>query len=100
MLLRFAPLYQNKLREQGAQDVVNRNKIKFEPYRDLVDQNFSQFNENNQGSYSQFENDEAPGAEYPNEDDSEDTETNKTPAIRNFMPQILPDDEIAKHINS
>ena len=93
-------MYQSKLREQGAQDVVNRNKIKFEPYRDLVDQDFSQFNENNQGSYSQFENDEVPGAEYPSEDDSEDTETNKTPAIRNFMPQILPDDEIAKHINS
>ena len=28
------------------------------------------------------------------------TETNKTSAIANFMPQILPDDEIAKAINS
>ena len=38
------PLYQNKLPEQGVQDIVNRNKIKFEPYGDLVDQAFSQFN--------------------------------------------------------
>ena len=39
------PLHQNKLQEQGLQDVVNRNKIKFKPYGDLVDQTFSQFNE-------------------------------------------------------
>ena len=30
----------------------------------------------------------------------QDTETNKTSAIANFMPQILPDNEIAKDINS
>ena len=83
-------MYQNKLQEQGVQDVVNRNKISFEPYCDLVDQAFSQFNENY----------EAPGAEYPSENDSEDTETNKASAIPNFMLQILPDDEIAKDINS
>ena len=41
-----------------------------------------------------------PEAEYPNENDSEDTETNTTCAIPNFMPQILPDDEIAKGINA
>ena len=94
---------QNKLQEQGVQDVVNRNKIKFEPYGYLLDQAFSQFNENsinNQDSHSQIENDEIPGTEYPNENDLEDTETNKTSAIPNFMPQILPDDEIAKGINS
>ena len=91
---------QNKLQEQGVQDVVNRNKIKF-GY--LLDQAFSQFNENsinNQDPHSQIENDEIPGTEYPNENDLEDTETNKTSAIPNFMPQILPDDEIAKGINS
>ena len=32
--------YQNKLQEQGLQDVVNWNKIKLEPYGDLVDQAF------------------------------------------------------------
>ena len=36
--------YQNKLHEQGLQDVVNRNKIKFEPYGDLVDQAFFFYN--------------------------------------------------------
>ena len=86
------PLYQNKLQEQGVQDVVNSNKIKFEPYGDLVDQVFSQFNENsinNQDPHSQIENYETPEAEYPNENDSEETETNKTSAIPNLMSQVL-----------
>ena len=30
------PFYQNKLQEQGVQDAVNKNKIKFEPYLDLI----------------------------------------------------------------
>ena len=80
---------QNKQREQGVQDVVNKNKIKFQPYEDLLDQSFSQFKENsinNQDPQSQIENDETPGAEYLNENNSEDTETNKTSAIPNFMP--------------
>ena len=58
----------------------------------------SQFNENsnnNQDPHRQIENDKIPEAEYPNENDSEDTETNKTSAISNFTPEILPDDEIA-----
>ena len=53
-------MYQNKLRKGGVQDVVNVNKMKFEPYCDLVDQAFSQFNENlinNQDPHSQIEND-------------------------------------------
>ena len=41
-----SPLYQNKLQEQRVQDVVNRDKIKFEPYGHLVGQAFSQFNGN------------------------------------------------------
>ena len=97
------PLYQNKLQEQGIQDVVVRKKIKFEPHGDLVDQAFSKFNEysiNNQDPYSQIENDETSEAEYPNENDSGDTETNKTSAIPNVMPQILPDDESINSLNS
>ena len=77
MLSGFPLLYQNKLREQGVQVAVNMSKIKLEPYGDLVDQTFSKFNENsiiNQDPHSQIENDETPGAEYPNENDSEDTE--------------------------
>ena len=50
----------------------------FFPYGDLLDQAFSQFNEksiSNQDPHSQIENDETPEADYPNENDSEDTET-------------------------
>ena len=78
-------MYQKKLQEQGFEDVVNRNKI-FERYGDLVDQPFSQFNENstnNQGPNSQIENDETPRAEYPNENDSDNTEINQTSGIPN-----------------
>ena len=59
-------MYQNKLQEQGVQAVVNMNKLKFEPYGDLVDPSFSQFNDNsitNRELLSQVENDETPGAE-------------------------------------
>ena len=34
------PFYQNKLQEPGVKAVLNRNKIQFEPYADLVDQAF------------------------------------------------------------
>ena len=79
-------MYQNNLLDERVQDVVNINKIKLEPYGDLIDQAFSQYNEN-------FENDETPRAEYINENDSKDTETKKTSAIPKFMPKMLQDDE-------
>ena len=72
-----------KLQEQRVHGFVNTNKIRFEPDGDLV----------NQDPNRKIENDETSGAEYPNENDSEDTETNKTFAIPNFMAEILPDDE-------
>ena len=59
--------------EQGVQNVVNINKIKFEPYGDVVDQIYSKCNEtliNNQDPQSQIENDENPGAANPIENDS------------------------------
>ena len=68
------------------------NNIKFEPYGELVNQPFSQFNENsitNKDPHSQIEHDEPPAAEYPNENDSEDTKTNKTSAIPNFMAKNI-----------
>ena len=40
-----------------------------------------------------------PGAEHWNENDLEDTERNKSSAIPNFMPQILPNDKIVKWWN-
>ena len=52
-------MYQNKLQEQGIQDVVNVSKIKFKPYGNLVDQTFSQFNETlikNEDAHSQIVN--------------------------------------------
>ena len=103
LLSGLPPLYQNKLQEQGVQGIENINKIKFEPYGNLVDEVYSRLNEtlvNNQNPHSQIENDEIPGAEYPNDNDSEDTETNKTSTTPTFMPKISTDDEIAKGINS
>ena len=74
-----------------------------EPCGDLVDQAFSQFSGTlikNQDPGSQIKNDEIPGAEYPNENDSEDMETNKTSEIPNFMSNVLADNENAEGINS
>ena len=78
-----------------VQDVVNMNNIKFELYGD---QAISQYNGgliNSQDPQNQIENNKTTGAEYPNEDESEDTETIKTFVILTFMLNILPDDEIA-----
>ena len=55
---------------------------------------------NNQDPHSQVENHETAGTEYPNECDSEQGQTSKSSAFSDFMPQILPDDGIAKSINS
>ena len=49
---------------------------------------------------AKIENDVIPGAEYLNENDSEDTESNKTSAITNFIPKVWADDEIAESTNS
>ena len=93
LLSGFPPLYQNKLQEQGVQDVVNTNKIKFvEPHGDFTDQAYSEFNEtliNNQDPQSHIENDETPGAEYSNESYSENREANKVTAITRYQLQIL-----------
>ena len=80
LLSGLPPLYQNKLQEQGVQDIVNINKIKFERYGDLVDEVYSRFNEtliNNQDPHGQMENDQISGAEYPSDNDSEGTGTKK-----------------------
>ena len=61
---------------KSNKDVVNMNKTKLKPYGDLVNQI------NNQDLHSQVESDETPGAEYPNENDSEDTEVNKTQQLQ------------------
>ena len=81
---------------------MSRIKTKCELYGDLVDQTFSQLNENsinNQDSHSQIKNDKTPMAEYPKENYSVDTKKNRPSAIPNFMQKIV-DDDIAKSINS
>ena len=65
--------------------------MKLEPYSYSVDQAVLQFNENSinsQDGYSQMENDKTPGAEYPNDSDSEEGETNKKSTFPNFIPQV------------
>ena len=98
----FLLLYHNKLQEQKVQDVANKNKTKLEPYDDLVDSGFFKVNEKsiyNQNPHRQIEIDKTPEAKYPNENDSEDTEINKSSAYPNVIPQVLTDDEIARAIN-
>ena len=46
MLSGFLRMYQNKIREDRDQYVVNINKMKFEAYGDLVEQAFLKLNEN------------------------------------------------------
>ena len=67
--------------EVEAED-VNINNKKSELSGDLVDNAFLQVKQNlinSQDQNSQIENYEKPGAEYPNENDSEEIETNKIP---------------------
>ena len=54
----------------------------------------------NQDPRTQTEIDKTLGAEYPNENDSGDSETNRTSPLTNFMPKILLSDKIAEGINS
>ena len=59
---------ENKLQKQVVQDVVNINKIKFDPYGDYL-MFYSKFNEtliNIFDLHSQIANDETQGAQYPN----------------------------------
>ena len=68
----FSPTYQNKMQEEGAQNIVNVNKIKFEPYCDFADQGFLQHNENlikTQEPVNQIKNDETTWANNPNQND-------------------------------
>ena len=99
----FPQYIKTKYKRNDFQNVVNTNSIKFKSYGNLVDQVFLQYNENlinNRDPQSQIEDDEAPRVEYPNENDSESTESNKTSAVPNSIPKTLADDEIAEGINS
>ena len=81
---------------------MNINKINFEAYGDLVNQAYSKLIRywlTIKDQHNQIANNKTSVAEYPNENDSEDTEGNRAFAIPNFMSQLLPDDEIAKNMD-
>ena len=67
-------LYQNKHLETGVQTAVNSNKIKFEPYGDLVNEAYSHCNANmldKQDPFGQIENGKRGEAMYSNDQDDE-----------------------------
>lgn len=73
---------------------TNCKSKELEPQSELVDQAYPKFNETlieKQDSHNQIKNYEAIGVEYSNENESEDTETNKTSAIPNFISKLLRD---------
>ena len=83
--------------------MVAGNKIKFEPYGDLVHEAYSRYNANmlnSQDPFGQIENDEIGEAVCSNDQDDENTESNRNSEIPNFMPRIIADDKILKSINS
>ena len=97
--------YQGKFSEDDVTEIVNNNRCKFEPYAELVDEVYENFNAelvDNQDAYGQIENDETITASY-NEDateteDSENSSANLYSA--SLMPEIPPDNEIAGSIRS
>ena len=87
--------YQGKFSEDDVTEIVNNNRCKFEPYAELVDEVYENFNAelvDNQDAYGQIENDETITASY-NEDateteDSENSSANLYSA--SLMPEIPP----------
>ena len=52
----FPPINQNKVQEEEVQDLVNRKKVKFEPYGGLVNRALWQFNDSVRNSRRQSAN--------------------------------------------
>ena len=95
-------MYQNRLLGPGVQNVVNRNKIKFEPYSNLADEAYSRYNAKmleSQDPFTQIENDETGEAVCSDDQDDENTDSNINSAVPIFMPRIMVVDEILKSIN-
>lgn len=73
---------------------TNCTSKELEPQSELVDQAYPKFNETligKQDSHNQIKNYEATGVENSNENESADTETNKTSAVPNFISKLLTD---------
>ena len=96
------PLYQNKLLEPGVQTVANSNKIKFEPFGNLVDDSYSRYNANMLDNQDPFglTFDETGKAVYSNDQDDENTESKTNSVTPNFIWRIMADDEILENNNS
>ena len=81
------PLYQNKLLEPGVQTVVNSNKIKFEPFGNLVDDSYSRYDTNMLDNQDPFglTFDETGKAVCSNDQDDENTESKTNSVTPNFI---------------
>ena len=94
--------YQNKLLEEGVQEIVYRNKHKFEPFAEIVDEAYANFNAEETGNQEPFEqnSDDETNQGRNNENSSEDSNTLKNDAkIGGYsMPPLLSDDEIGENI--
>ena len=95
--------YQGKLAEPG---VRCQNQQKFEPYAAIVDRAYENLDSefvDNQDAHGQIENDETGEPIYS--EDAEPTEQNSqlhesNLALRDFIPKIATDNEIAANIRS
>ena len=75
LLVGNPPSYQAKLLDPFILEIVNNNIQKFEPFADLVDEAFANYNENlvnNQDAYGQIENDETQQPSFENINDNEE----------------------------
>jgi len=100
--------YVVKLNEPEVSEIVNRNKLIFEPDADLEDlvlQNICNDLENNQNPYAQQENDEVTGLinDNPQEEEVDDVNTESAEnfgTFTNVTHQLLSDKDINTWIRS
>ena len=102
-LLGVNKTYQEQLRDEQILSVINTNGLRFEPYADLVDEAYTNWNAelvSNQDAYGHIENFEANGASY--NEHLTCIGNNENRSISNFsfgsfMSQILTYDEVAEN---
>lgn len=82
-----------KFLQPGIQTVITSNKIKFKPYSDFFQGNFSSYTANVLGN-------EDPFCQIENDQDDENTEPNSNYAIPNLMPRNVENTKILECINS
>ena len=92
--------YQEKYFEDGVTKIIRNNQRKFEPYAELADEAYENFNAeliDNQNAYGQIENDETITASYSEDSTERDGYQNSSENLSSssLMPEIPPDNEIA-----